>query len=115
MAVIPVVNPNVNGGVQATPSAAAASDTFAAGFGQKYLLEIDNTSGASRTITVNDPDSSNPGGYKALDRDHDIVLATNQKRGYIIDGSRYRDSSGNVTLTPNSATGLTYVVWGPIA
>lgn len=115
MAVLAVVNPNVNGGAQATPAAAAASDTIPVGVGQKYLLEIINTSGASRTITLNDPDASNPSGYKALDRDHDIVLATNQTRAYVIDGTRYRDANGVVTLTPNNVAGVSYLVYGPFA
>lgn len=118
MVAIPVVNPNNVAGVQNTPTAAASTaigtpDTIAVGFGQKYLLEIDNTSGASRTVTINDPDASNPGGYKSLDRDVDVVLATNQKRGILLDSARFRDANGNIGIAVNTIAGVTYTVWGP--
>lgn len=117
MADVTVYNPNNIAGIQATPAAASAglTDRFQTGFGQKYLLEIDNTSGASRTVTVDDPDATNPGGFKTLNRDVDIVLATNQKRGFVVDSARFRDSSGWVNLSINANTGVTYTVWGPLA
>jgi hypothetical protein len=119
MAVLAVNNPNNNAGVQATPTAAAstsiaAPDTFQAGFGQKYLLEIINTSGASRTVTINDPDVANPGAYKALDRDMDVVLATNQTRVIVLDGTRFRDANGNIGVAVNNVTGVSYNVFGPL-
>jgi hypothetical protein len=109
-----VTNPNNQAGVQLTAQNAAASDRFPVGFGQKYGLEIINTSGASRTVTLDDPDANNPLAYKALNRDVDVVLATNQTRIYIVDGSRFRDATGWCNISVNTASGVAYNIFGPL-
>lgn len=113
MADLTVNNPFNIAGVAVTPVAAAATDRFQVGSGQRYQVEIENTSGASRTVTFDDPDASNPLGYKTLNRDVDVVLATNGRKVFVVEGSRFRDATGWCNMAVNTASGVTYLITGP--
>lgn len=86
-------------------SAASASDTLVGG--QGVHLYVNNTSGATRTVTLVTPETVE-GALAVADRTVSSLTATIRK---IPVPSRYNDpTTGLTTVTIDNATGVTYAV-----
>jgi hypothetical protein len=93
------------GGKAITFSAASASDTAVGG--QSVHLLVNNTSGATRTVTVVTPETVE-GGLTVQDRAISVATATIFE---VPIPSRYNDTTtGLATITIDNATGVTYAV-----
>ena len=113
MALLTVQQP-LNTGAAFTPtySAASASDTFAMTSGHSYLLIVRNAGGSSDTVTVDDPNSANPGGAVAFDPDlTGSVPATTGERWFKLNPARFKNSAtGLCTITHSFTTSVTVAV-----
>lgn len=107
---VPVLVP---AGAPSTNALTAGPDTVPVQFGGKYLFRINNTGGAPITWTIDDPVSQDPGNAKTFNPDVDIVVTNGQARAFLVDANRFRNSAGNVTLTPSGAPTATLEVYGP--
>lgn len=94
-------------------AASAGGDTFATT--GKELLYIKNAGAATRTVTVNDPNTTGPTGAKAFDADVDIVIPAGEERvAGPFTAARFRDTADNeVHMTYSSEADLTLALIRP--
>lgn len=115
MAAIPLSRPPVNPSANPTMTTAGATDTIAVPPTGKILLIIQNTTGTIDNVVIADPTSQSPPGATAFTPAVAFsVAATTGVRHAELDCQRFRDSSGNITLTHSqSGAGVSSVAYGP--
>ena len=95
-----------------TYSSVAASDTFAMTSGHSYLLIVRNAGGSPDTVTIDDPNSANPGAAVAFDADATgSVPATTGERWFKLNPARFKNAAtGLCTITHSFQTSVTCAV-----
>lgn len=115
MTALSVQSPTEVGGNLAYTAVSDGIGVFPAASGQRYLLLWRNTGGSASVPTIDDPNSASPVGAVAFNPD--LVAATvpitTGTTFQVINGSRFRDSSGNVNITMTNPASLTCAVVGP--
>jgi hypothetical protein len=115
MTVLAVQSPTEVGGNLAYTSVSDGVVVFPAASGQRYLLLWRNTGASVAVPTIDDPTSASPVGATAFNPD--LVAAsvpiTTGATFQMINGSRFKDGSGNVNATLTNPTSVTLAVVGP--
>jgi len=110
MGVYTVNDPPTASSVVITPNNAAASDTFPAQAGETYIIDVNNAGGSPDSVAVDDPTSVAPSGATAFNPDLTISVTNGTRRQIRVDGTRHRDSTGNITVTHSFTASVTVVV-----
>jgi len=116
MAVQTPVRPPVNPSANPTLNAVGATDTIPVPPTGKVLLVIQNAGGSVDNVVVTDPNSGvgPPGSSTPLVANVAFsVAATTGVRHAELDCARFRDSSGNITVSHSFTTTVTCIVYGP--
>lgn len=118
MAAVAVQSPTVTGLAPSYQAGASGGDTAVLLQGSRYLLHCKNTSAGVISVIVDDATSATPSGTLVSTFNPDITVsvpATTGDRMILIDGSRFRDATGNtnISYSTNPPTGLTVAVFGP--
>lgn len=99
-----------------TFSTLTASDTVPLQGASRYMLHFKNTTGGAISPVIVDPTSQTPAGATAFNpsvTEGPIPATTGEGYAYISNSDRFRDSSGNMTIT--GGTGAQVTVIGPLA
>ena len=106
------VPPSTAAAFTPTYSAVSASDTFAMASGHSYLLIVRNAGGSPDTVTIDDPNSADPGAATAFNPDATgSVPATTGERWFKLNPARFKNvSTGLCTITHSFQTSVTCAV-----
>jgi hypothetical protein len=92
-------------------NAAGSADTFPTNPGRHYIVHVKNASGGSINVTVTDPNSVSPGGATQFNPNVLIAVPAGAERVMVLEGTRFRDSSGNINLAFSATTSVTYAIY----
>jgi hypothetical protein len=116
MAVQTPVRPSVNPAGNPTLNAVGATDTIPVSPGGKYILIVENAGGSIDNMAIVDPTSQAPAGATFTGGSPNVahaIAATTGKRHIELDANRFRDATGNITVTHSFQTSVTCIVYGP--
>lgn len=105
--------PPVQGAAPAVLTPAAA-DTIPIVSGQQYIVIVNNASGASINVTLVDSNSVSPGGAATFNPNVVVAVPAGAQRAMLLDGTRFRDASGNLNIQFSAFATVTYTVYGPV-
>ena len=99
-------------GITPSNSAVSSSDTFAVATGHAYLLHVINGGGSSDTVTIDDPNSTDPGAATAFNPDQAVSVADGQQRMIKLAPARIKNATtGLATITHSFTTSVTCAIY----
>lgn len=92
----PVLTP---AGAPTTNAVTETTDQFAAEFGAKYLVRINNASATPAEVRIQDPNTPAPLG-RAFAAAYAVAgnVPAGQARTFLVDAARFRQSDGNIVF-----------------
>ena len=92
-----------NAGTQVTQADGAASQTIPlADVADKYVLHVENTDAAPATITLK------AGAFSGSSGDLSVAVAQNETTAIVVEGARFKNADGNVTVEITDADGSAF-------
>lgn len=99
-------------GITPSNTAVSSSDTFAVASGHAYLLHVINGGGSSCTVTVDDPNSTDPGAATSFNPDQAITVPAGQQRMAKLNPARMKNATtGLCTIAYSFTTSVTAAVY----
>lgn len=108
MAALTIQDLTVAGVTVALAAASAGGDTIAPTDDRMLILHVNNASGGSLNVIVDDPTSTSPSGATAFNPDTTYAVAAGARMLFLLDPRRFKNAgTGLIAITYSGVTTLT--------